>query len=119
MGDDTNKSTGGYITYYGLNGRPKDYTGTKYGMLSCTFEGTGCIYGETGYSVNTQKINTEALENIVLTMMMSLSEWSSKNYVTESDEQRANRVNALVEDVLATKGYLTLATLPIYNGGVE
>lgn len=72
LGYATDKSAGGYITYYGLNGRPKDYTGTKYGILSATMEGTGCIYGETGYSVNTQKINCEALENFVLRVMDAL-----------------------------------------------
>jgi hypothetical protein len=72
LGYATNKSVGGYITYYTLNGRPKDYTGTKYGILSATMEGTGCIYGETGYSVNTQKINCEALENFVLRVMDTL-----------------------------------------------
>lgn len=69
LGYNTNNSTGGYMTYYGLNGRPKDYTGTKYGILSATMEGTGKIYGESGYSVNTQKINTEALENFLLTVL--------------------------------------------------
>jgi hypothetical protein len=72
MGYDTNKSVGGYITYYGLNGRPKDYTGTKYGILSATIEGCGRLYGETGYSANTQKINCEALENFVLRVMDTL-----------------------------------------------
>lgn len=72
LGYATNKSVGGYITYFSLNGRPKDYTGTKYGILSATMEGTGCIYGETGYSVNTQKINCEALENFVLRVMDTL-----------------------------------------------
>lgn len=73
LGYSTNNSTGGYITYFGLNGRPKDYTGTKYGILSGTMEGTGCIYGESGYSVNTQKINCEALENFVLNIMSSFN----------------------------------------------
>jgi hypothetical protein len=73
MGYATNKSVGGYITYYGLNGRPKDYTGTKYGILSATIEGCGRLYGETGYSANTQKINCEALENFVLRVMDSLN----------------------------------------------
>lgn len=73
LGYSTNKSTGGYITYYALNGRPKDYTGTKYGILSATMEGTGCIYGETGYSANTQKINCEALENFVLNIIAALN----------------------------------------------
>ena len=73
LGYSTNNSTGGYITYFGLNGRPKDYTGTKYGILSGTMEGTGCIYGESGYSVNTQKINCEALENFVLDIMSSFN----------------------------------------------
>ena len=73
MGYETNKSVGGYITYYGLNGRPKDYTGTKYGILSATMEGCGRLYGETGYSANTQKINCEALENFVLRVMDALS----------------------------------------------
>ncbi len=72
MGYQTNKSKGGYITYYGLNGRPKDYTGSKYGILSLTMEGTGKIYGETTYSVNAQKINCEALENFVLRMLDGL-----------------------------------------------
>ena len=73
LGYSTNNSTGGYITYFGLNGRPKDYTGTKYGILSGTMEGTGCIYGESGYSVNTQKINCEALENFILDIMSSFN----------------------------------------------
>lgn len=73
LGYETNDSTGGYITYYGLNGRPKDYTGTKYGMLSLTMEGTGCIYSETGYSVNTQKINCEALENFIRSILAGLN----------------------------------------------
>lgn len=73
LGYSTNKSTGGYITYFALNGRPKDYTGTKYGILSATMEGTGCIYGETGYSVNTQKINCEALENFTLNIIAALN----------------------------------------------
>lgn len=59
-------TTAGYITYYGLNGRPKDYTGTKYGMLSATMEGTGKLYGTSGYTADTQKINTETLENFLL-----------------------------------------------------
>jgi hypothetical protein len=73
LGYATNKSVGGYITYYTINGRPKDYTGTKYGILSATMEGTGCIYGEQGYSINTQKVNCEALENFVLRVMDALN----------------------------------------------
>lgn len=72
LGYNTNKLEGGYMTYYGLNGRPKDYTGTKYGIMSATMEGTGCIYGEQGYSINTQKINCEALENFILNVMCCL-----------------------------------------------
>ena len=97
LGYPTNKSTGGYITYFGLNGRPKDYTGTKYGILSATMEDTGCIYGETGYSVNTQKINCEALENFVLNVIDSLG---SKVKVRNTDN----------ED--------TIASLDWYNGEV-
>lgn len=97
LGYSTNKSTGGYITYYGLNGRPKDYTGTKYGILSGTMEGTGCIYSDTGYSVNTQKINCEALENFVLNVIDSLG---SKVKVRNTDN----------ED--------TIASLDWYNGEV-
>lgn len=73
LGYATNKSVGGYVTYYDTNGRPKDYTGTEYGMLSATMEGTGRIYGEGGYSVNTQKVNTEALENFILRVLDSLN----------------------------------------------
>lgn len=73
MGYETNKSVGGYITYYGTNGRPKDYTGTEYGMLSATMEGTGKIYGTSGYSIDTQKINCEALENFVLRVLDALN----------------------------------------------
>lgn len=69
LGHNTNKSVGGYITYYGTNGRPKDYTGTEYGMLSCTMEGTGKLYGTTGYAIDTQKVNTEALENFILRVL--------------------------------------------------
>ena len=97
LGYSTNKSTGGYITYYGLNGRPKDYTGTKYGILSGTMEGTGCIYTDTGYSVNTQKINCEALENFVLNVIDSLG---SKVKVRNTDN----------EDIIAS--------LDWYNGEV-
>ena len=97
LGYSTNKSTGGYITYFGLNGRPKDYTGTKYGILSGTMEGTGCIYSDTGYSVNTQKINCEALENFVLNVIDSLG---SKVKVRNTDN----------ED--------TIASLDWYNGEV-
>ena len=97
LGYSTNKSTGGYITYFGLNGRPKDYTGTKYGILSGTMEGTGCIYSDTGYSVNTQKINCEALENFVLDVIDSLG---SKVKVRNTDN----------ED--------TIASLDWYNGEV-
>lgn len=97
LGYSTNKSTGGYITYFGLNGRPKDYTGTKYGILSATMEDTGCIYGETGYSVNTQKINCEALENFVLNVIDSLG---NKVKVRNTDN----------ED--------TIASLDWYNGEV-
>ena len=97
LGYETNHSTGGYITYYGLNGRPKDYTGTKYGILSGTMEGTLCIYGESGYSVNTQKINCEALENFVLNVIDSLG---SKVKVRNTDN----------ED--------TIASLDWYNGEV-
>ena len=97
LGYSTNKSTGGYITYFGLNGRPKDYTGTKYGILSGTMEGTGCIYSDSGYSVNTQKINCEALENFVLNVIDSLG---SKVKVRNTDN----------ED--------TIASLDWYNGEV-
>lgn len=98
LGYATNKSTGGYITHYALNGRPKDYTGTQYGMLSATMEGTGCIYGETGYSANTQKINCEALENFVLNVFASLN---SKIKVYSGDDKN------------------TVATLPRYEGQVS
>lgn len=73
LGYATNKSVGGYITYYGMNGRPKDYTGTEYGMLSCTMEGTGKIYGTSGYSVDTQKVNCEAIENFILRVLDALN----------------------------------------------
>lgn len=73
LGHNANKSVGGYITYYGMNGRPKDYTGTEYGMLSCTIEGSGKLYGTTGYSIDTQKVNTEALENFILRVFDALN----------------------------------------------
>lgn len=73
LGHNANKSVGGYITYYGMNGRPKDYTGTEYGMLSCTMEGSGKLYGTTGYAIDTQKVNTEALENFILRVLDALN----------------------------------------------
>ena len=60
-------------------------------------EGTGCIYSDTGYSVNTQKINCEALENFVLNVIDSLG---SKVKVRNTDN----------ED--------TIASLDWYNGEV-
>lgn len=75
LGFDTGKSEGGHITYYTLNGRPKDYTATEYGMLSCTMEGTGRmgVAGHTTYTKHEQRINCEALENFVLRVLDSLN----------------------------------------------
>ena len=75
MGFATNKAECGYITYYTLNGRPKDYTGTEYGMLSCTMEATGLMYvaGNTTYTKYEQQINAEALENFVLRVLDALN----------------------------------------------
>lgn len=54
MGRNPDKIAGGYITYFNLGGRPKDYTATKYGVLSATLEGCGRINGDSsGYSVDT------------------------------------------------------------------
>lgn len=89
LGYNTDKSVGGYITYYGTNGRPKDYTGTEYGMLSATMEGTGKIYGTSGYSIDTQKINCEALENFILQVFSSL-----ENGVPLSLENVTEEVNS-------------------------
>jgi hypothetical protein len=75
LGYDTNKSEGGYITYYNLNGRPKDYTGTEYGMLSATMEGTGRmgVAGHTTFGADEQRINCEALTNFILRVMDALN----------------------------------------------
>ena len=65
-GYNAEKLPGGYITYYNIDGKPKDYTACKYGMLSATMEMTARIYGTTGYNVETQKLNCEELENFIL-----------------------------------------------------
>ena len=65
-GYNADKLPGGYITYYNIDGKPKDYTACKYGMLSATMEMTARIYGTTGYNVETQKLNCEELENFIL-----------------------------------------------------
>ena len=75
LGFDIDDSECGWITYYTPNGRPKDYTGTEYGMLSTTMEGTGRmgVAGHTTYTKHEQKINCEALENFVLRVLDSLN----------------------------------------------
>ena len=75
MGYNEGKTEGGYITYYDLNGRPKDYTGTEYGMLSCTMEGTGrmSVAGHTTFTKDEQRINCEALENFILNVLALLN----------------------------------------------
>ena len=65
-GYNADKLPGGYITYYNIDGKPKDYTACKYGIMSATMEMTARIYGTTGYNVETQKLNCEELENFIL-----------------------------------------------------
>ena len=65
-GHNADKLPGGYITYYNIDGKPKDYTACKYGIMSATMEMTARIYGTTGYNVETQKLNCEELENFIL-----------------------------------------------------
>lgn len=71
LGFNNDTSEVGYITYYNLNGRPKDYTATEYGMLSTTMEGTGRmgVAGHTTYTKHEQRINVEALENFILRVL--------------------------------------------------
>lgn len=75
LGFNITNSECGWMTYYTLNGRPKDYTGTEYGMLSTTMEGTGRmgVAGHTTYTKYEQQINTEALENFILRVLDSLN----------------------------------------------
>ena len=68
-GHNDNKLPGGYITYYNVDGKPKDYTACKYGIMSATMEMTARIYGTTGYNVETQKLNCEELENFILQVL--------------------------------------------------
>ena len=109
LGYSTNKSTSGYITYYGLNGRTKDYTGSKYGMLSFTLDGTssipiwtdGTATGWDSYD-KAQKLNCEALANTILELLRQLTINSSKDFITESDDARARRVESIVDTLHST-----------------
>ena len=109
LGYETGGSEGGYISYYGLGGRPKDYTGSKYGMLSFTLEGTSSIPiwtngTKTGWDTydKAQKLNCEALANTILELLHQLTINSSKDFITESDDARARRVESIVDTLHST-----------------
>lgn len=129
LGYNKEKTEGGYITYYTLGGRPKDYTGTEYGMLSCTMEGTGRmgVAGHTTFGADEQRINCEALTNFVLRVLDSLSSMAGdivlvgdastvnnpKNYIVTNNLTNVSTSNA-VSRVFAGNSYS--ATLTAVDG---